>query len=140
MLGAAGHIIILHMGKCTILYFVQNSILIRKEERYVSKNEKNKAAVGEGRKEGEWALNIKSVIIFGRICLVDEQEKALAICRNLCLKFMDDEEYIKKEIENAGKRVQCLELIPEHMTRKLVNATSGVRLYKLSRKKNTIKI
>ena len=31
-----------------------------------------------------------------------------------------DEEYIQKEIENAGKRVQCLELIPEHMTGKLV--------------------
>lgn len=73
------------------------------------------------RKEGEWALNIKSVIIFGRIHLVEEQEKAFTICRNLCLKFTDDEEYIQKEIESAGKRVQCLELVPEHMTGKLVN-------------------
>ena len=61
-------------------------------------------------------MKIKSVIIFGRIRLVEEQEKSLSICRELCFKFTDDEEYIQKEIENAGKRVQCLELIPEHMT------------------------
>ncbi len=53
--------------------------------------------------------------------MVEEQEKSLFIvCRELCFKFTDDEEYIQKEIENAGKRVQCLELIPEHMTGKLV--------------------
>ena len=60
------------------------------------------------REEGEWALNIKSVIIFGRIRLVEEQEKSLSICRELCFKFTDDEEYIQKEIENAGKIVQFL--------------------------------
>ena len=52
--------------------------------------------------------------------MVEEQEKSLSICRELCFKFTDDEEYIQKEIENAGKRVKCLELIPEHMTGKLV--------------------
>ncbi|WP_290656996.1 pyridoxamine 5'-phosphate oxidase family protein [Anaerovibrio sp.] len=35
------------------------------------------------RKEGEWALNIKSVIIFGRIRLVDDEEKARKICTAL---------------------------------------------------------
>lgn len=39
---------------------------------------------------------------------------------NICRKFTDDEEYLKKEL-NALPRVQCLELIPEHMTGKLVN-------------------
>lgn len=73
------------------------------------------------RKDGEWALNIKSVIVFGKIHLVEEKQKALDICRNLCFKFTDDEEYIEKELESAGKRVQCLELVPEHMTGKLVN-------------------
>ena len=72
------------------------------------------------RNEGELPLNIKSVIVFGRIRLVEEKEKALSICRKLCFKFTDDEEYIQKEIESAGNRVQCLELIPEHMTGKLV--------------------
>ena len=32
------------------------------------------------RKEGEWALNINSVIVFGRISLVTDPEKAKLIC------------------------------------------------------------
>ena len=73
------------------------------------------------RKEGEWALNIKSVVIFGRIQLVEDEEKAKMICTWLCRKFTDDEEYLKKELENAFPRVQCLEMTIEHMTGKLVN-------------------
>ena len=73
------------------------------------------------RKEGEWALNINSVIVFGRIKLVDDVDKARLIGENLCRKFTDDEEYIQHELTNALPRAQCLELIPEHMTGKLVN-------------------
>ena len=73
------------------------------------------------RKEGEWALNINSVIVFGRISLVEDVEKARKICDALCRKFTDDEEYIRKELSNALSRVQCLELTIEHMTGKLVN-------------------
>ncbi len=47
--------------------------------------------------------------------------KPLKICTNLIKKFTDDEEYLQKELKNALPRVQCLELIPEHMTGKLVN-------------------
>lgn len=73
------------------------------------------------RKEGEWALNINSVIVFGRIKFVDDPDKARLIGENLCRKFTDDEEYIQHELTNALPRAQCLELIPEHMTGKLVN-------------------
>lgn len=73
------------------------------------------------RKEGEWALNIKSVIIFGRVKLVDDEEKARKICTHLVKKFTDDKEYLEKELKTASSRVQCIELIPEHMTGKLVN-------------------
>ena len=73
------------------------------------------------RKDGEWALNINSVIVFGRIKLVDDVDKARQIGENLCRKFTDDEEYIQHELTNALPRAQCLELIPEHMTGKLVN-------------------
>lgn len=73
------------------------------------------------RKEGEWALNINSVIIFGRISLVTDLEKAKLICTNITRKFTDDEEYLAHELEHAFPRVQCLELTPEHMTGKLVN-------------------
>lgn len=73
------------------------------------------------RKEGEWALNINSVIIFGRISLVTDPEKAKKICAEITRKFTDDEEYLAHELEHAFPRVQCLELTPEHMTGKLVN-------------------
>ena len=72
-------------------------------------------------KEGEWALNIRSVVAFGRISLVRDEEKAREICTRLCRKFTEDEEYIRKELESALPRVQCLELTIDHMTGKLVN-------------------
>jgi len=73
------------------------------------------------RKDGDWALNIRSVIVFGRIRLVTDAAKTREICENICRKFTDDEDYIAKELQNALPRVQCLELVPEHMTGKLVN-------------------
>ena len=73
------------------------------------------------RREGEWALNVNSVVAFGRISLVTDEEKAKLICEKLCRKFTDDEEYIERELRNALPRVQCLELVIDHMTGKLVN-------------------
>ena len=73
------------------------------------------------RREGEWALNINSVVIFGRIRLVKDADLTREICTNLCRKFTEDEEYLNKELRNALSRVQCLELSIEHMTGKLVN-------------------
>ncbi len=73
------------------------------------------------RKEGDWALNIKSVIIFGKISLVEDEEKAREICIAITRKFTDDEEYLQKELTNAFPRVQCLAITPEHMTGKIVN-------------------
>ncbi len=71
------------------------------------------------RKEGEWALNIKSVIVFGRIRIVEDEEKMREICSNLYRKFDDDEDALKRELTHLS-RVMCLELTPEHMTGKLV--------------------
>ena len=76
---------------------------------------------GGYRREGEWALNIKSVIVFGRLRVVEDHEKALEISRQLSYKFTNDEAYIAREIERSGPGVLVFELIPEHMTGKLVN-------------------
>ena len=73
------------------------------------------------RKEGEWALNIRSVIVFGRLRIVEEPEKVVEICTNLCKKFTDDKSYVEHELEHSGPAVLFLELEPEHMTGKLVN-------------------
>ena len=73
------------------------------------------------RKDGEWALNINSVVVFGRMRIVEDEDKKWEICTNLVRKFTDDEEYLHKELTNAFPRVCCLELTIEHMTGKLVN-------------------
>ena len=73
------------------------------------------------RREGEWALNIKSVIVFGRIEAVQDRALIYDIARRLSLKFTDDMDYIENEILVSGPGTLMLALTPEHMTGKLVN-------------------
>lgn len=73
------------------------------------------------RRDGEWALNIRSVIVFGRIRPVENQQEAMEIVRKLSFKYTADSAYIEREIRAAGARTLCLELIPDYMTGKLVN-------------------
>ena len=73
------------------------------------------------RREGEWALNIRSVIVFGRMQVVQDEEKALSVVKQLCHKFTDDEAYIEREIAQALHRTLFFSLDVEQMTGKLVN-------------------
>lgn len=73
------------------------------------------------RRDGEWALNIKSVIVFGKIEFVEDLDEVVEISRNLGLKYTPDTEYIEEEIKKYSKGVQCLKLIPEHISGKIVN-------------------
>lgn len=89
----------------------------------ISRDERVSFCVFDGgyRKDGEWALNISSVIVFGRMRVVENLDKTVDICRKLSLKFTDDMDYIEKEIESFAKATLCYELTPEHITGKLVN-------------------
>lgn len=71
-------------------------------------------------KDGGWALEIRSVIIFGRIEAVEEPEKIVGITRELSRKFTKDEEYIKKEIEGHAHRTILLKLTIENICGKRV--------------------
>jgi nitroimidazol reductase NimA-like FMN-containing flavoprotein (pyridoxamine 5'-phosphate oxidase superfamily) len=73
------------------------------------------------RKEGDWALNIKSVIVFGRVEIVEDEDWAIEVSRRLSRKFTQDEDYIQHEVEKSGPRTLVFALQPEHMTGKLVN-------------------
>ena len=75
---------------------------------------------GRPEQEGGWALRFRSVIVFGRLEEVEDHDRAIEITRALCHKFTSDEEYIEKEIENAGARTMVVCLTPEHMTGKTV--------------------
>ena len=71
-------------------------------------------------KDGEWALTIRSVIVFGRIEFIEDQETTYRISAELSRKFTDDEAYIAEEIERSGPRTLLFALVPEHMTGKTV--------------------
>ena len=73
------------------------------------------------RKEGEWALNIKSVIVFGRIEFVEDREMVYRISEELSHKFTDDDEYIQYEIRHSGPGTLMFALVPEYMAGKIVN-------------------
>ena len=73
------------------------------------------------RREGEWALNVKSIIVFGRIEVVEDRRRVYELARQLSRKFTQDEEYIDAEIARSGPATLMFALIPEHITGKLVN-------------------
>ncbi len=73
------------------------------------------------RRDGEWALNISSVVVFGKMYPVEDTEKATEIFRRLSLKFTSDLDYIEGEIKQFAKATLCYELRPDHITGKIVN-------------------
>lgn len=72
------------------------------------------------RQDGDWALHIKSVIVFGRIRIVEDHEKAIALTRQLSYKYTQDSAYIEEEIRLHSAGLLCFALVPEHMTGKIV--------------------
>lgn len=70
-------------------------------------------------KDGHWSLNIKSVIIFGRIHIINDWSDALMV--EFSKKFTSDVEYINEEIKKfrGNTALLCLEI--ENMTGKIVN-------------------
>ena len=75
---------------------------------------------GGTRREGEWAWQVKSVIVFGKIEIVDDMDRVVEITTKLSHQFTQDEEYIQKEIRQAAHRTLLLQLTPEHICGKLV--------------------
>lgn len=72
------------------------------------------------RADGDWAWNVKSVIVFGKVQIIDDLDTVINITAKLSLKFTNDEEYIRREIENHAHRTLLLQLSPEHICGKLV--------------------
>lgn len=73
------------------------------------------------KKDGEWALNISSVIVFGRMHIVEDFQKAVEIFRSMSLKYTSDIDYIDSEINKYARNTLCYELRTEHITGKIVN-------------------
>lgn len=72
------------------------------------------------RNPGEWALNVKSVIVFGRMEIIDDRSQITEITTKLSHKFTQDEAYIQEEIRQHSSRTLLLKLTPEHICGKHV--------------------
>lgn len=72
------------------------------------------------RKDGDWALTIRSAVVFGKIEIVEDTARMEEIAEKLSRKFTDDTEYIRREIEAHGPRTLMFALRPEHITGKWV--------------------
>ena len=72
------------------------------------------------RNPGQWPLNVKSVIVFGKIAIVDAPDRIVDITTKLSYKFIQDDAYIQEEIALHAHRTLLLELTPEHICGKLV--------------------
>ena len=73
------------------------------------------------KKDGDWALNITSVVAFGRIKIVEDEAKIKEKVCALGLKYHPTAQSVETEWENAKTRVLCLEMTIEHLTGKIVN-------------------
>jgi len=72
------------------------------------------------REEGEWAYKVKSVVVFGKMEIIDDMDTIVDITTKLSHKFTQDEEYIQGEINKYAAATLLLRLIPEHICGKLV--------------------
>lgn len=71
--------------------------------------------------ENGWSLQFRSVIVFGRIEIVEDRSRVIAISRKLSHKFTQDEAYIDNEVEKHGARTLMFALVPEHICGKRVS-------------------
>lgn len=72
------------------------------------------------RENGNWYLTIRSVIVFGKIEIIEDRAKIYDIARKLSHKFTNDDDYIEHEVETSGPKTLMFALVPEHITGKWV--------------------
>ena len=71
-------------------------------------------------KEGDWALTVRSVIVFGKAELVESIGLINNIMMKFSRKFTSDEEYIKKEIDAFAEDTVMIVLTPENICGKAI--------------------
>lgn len=77
--------------------------------------------INDGKQEeNEWWYVFKSVILFGRIKVVENEEERIRKLTLLGNKYFPSEEYTQNEIKKSLKRTLVLEIDIEHMTGKIV--------------------
>ena len=76
---------------------------------------------GEYQVEGDWAKYVKSVIVFGKAELIEDQDEVCRISRLICDKFPCPQEYVEYEISKDAPRTMVVAIDIEDMNGKLVH-------------------
>lgn len=72
------------------------------------------------RLEGEWWLTFRSVICFGRVRRLDDEDEVLRVLHAVADKYFPADYDTEGDIARSLPRVEILELAIEHMSGKLV--------------------
>lgn len=72
-------------------------------------------------KEGNWGLNIKSVVCLGHIEVLENHEEKIEQCKKLARKFKVSDEELADDIKRNENNVNMLVMTIDRMTGKLVN-------------------
>ena len=72
------------------------------------------------REEGDWALNITSVIVFGKMELITDVDTVVSICTRMSHKYTQDDAFINSEIQKFSRGTLLMKLVPEHICGKKV--------------------
>ena len=70
--------------------------------------------------DSHWAFTVSSVILFGRVTIIDDTNTVLAMAAHLSRKFTADEDYIRQEIQKSGPATLLLKFTPEHICGKRI--------------------
>lgn len=70
--------------------------------------------------EGHWALTVRSVIVFGRMEIIDDPERVIPIVTRLSHKFTRDEAFLQGEIRSYGPETILLRLVPQQICGKQI--------------------
>lgn len=71
--------------------------------------------------EGEWWLTWRSVIAFGRVHVIDDEQRKLARLTEIGYKYFPSKEEAEGSAVRSINRVEMLELTIEHLSGKVVN-------------------
>ena len=72
------------------------------------------------REDGDWACSFESVIVFGKLEVMENDSAAMETARQLSLQFTKDQAFIDGEISAYGHETLCFRLVPEHITGKRI--------------------
>ena len=68
----------------------------------------------------DWALLVRSVVVFGRVEMIRDEEIIVPVCRALSKQFTKDDAFIEHELDRLAKGTLLLKLTPEHICGKQV--------------------